>query len=175
MGDLKNAKLLGGIGAILTLVGVGFIGFILKLLAVKNIAEATGRGEIFSKYLWAAILAIIADLVLISVFIGSMGSLSESPEQVIGVMGFGGIIAIILLIVGVWFMKQSYDMIAEETGVGTFHTVAKLYIIGAILLIVIIGVFLILIAAILEIVAFFALPDSIEQESGPLSVQEEVY
>ncbi len=175
MGNLKNAKLLGGIGAILTLVGVGFIGFILKLLAVKNIAEATGRGEIFSKYLWAAILAIIADLVLISVFIGSMGSLSESPEQVIGVMGFGGIIAIILLIVGVWFMKQSYDMIAEETGVGTFHTVAKLYIIGAILLIVIIGVFLILIAAILEIVAFFTLPDSIEQESGPLSVQEEVY
>ena len=175
MGDLKNAKILGGIGAILTLVNLGFIGFILKLLAVKNIAEATGRGEIFSKYLWAAILAIIADLVLISAFIGSMGTLSESPEQVIGMIGFGGFIAIVLLIIGMWFMKQSYDMIAEETGVGTFRTVAKLYIIGAILLVVLIGAFLILIAAILEIVAFFSLPDSIEQESGPVSVQEEVY
>ncbi len=176
MGDLKSAKTLGGIGAILTLIGLGFIGFVLKLLAVKNIAEATGRGEIFSKYLWAAILAIIADLVLISVFIGSMGSMtSESPEQVIGMIGFGGVIAIILLIIGMWFMKQSYDMIAEETGVGTFHTVAKLYIIGAILLIVLVGAFLILIAAILEIVAFFALPDSVQQESGTISIQKEVY
>ncbi|MBP1912372.1 hypothetical protein [Thermococcus stetteri] len=51
MADLKNAKLLGGIGAILTVVGVGFIGFILKLLAVKNIAEATGREEIFTDLL----------------------------------------------------------------------------------------------------------------------------
>ncbi len=175
MADLKNAKLLGGIGAILTLVGVGFIGFILKLLAVKNIAEATGRGEIFSKYLWAAILAIIADLVLVSAFIGSMGTLTESPEEVIGMIGLGGLVAIVLLIAGMWLMKQSYDMIAEETGVGTFRTVAKLYIIGAILLIVIIGAFLILVAAILEIVAFFSLPDSIEQDSGPLPVQEGVY
>ena len=175
MADLKNAKLLGGIGAILTLVGVGFIGFILKLLAVKNIAEATGRGEIFSKYLWAAILAIIADLVLVSAFIGSMGTLTESPEEVIGMIGLGGLVAIVLLIAGMWLMKQSYDMIAEETGVGTFRTVAKLYIIGAILLIVIVGAFLILVAAILEIVAFFSLPDSIEQDSEPLPVQEGVY
>jgi len=175
MADLKNAKLLGGIGAILTLVGVGFIGFILKLLAVKNIAEATGRGEIFSKYLWAAILAIIADLVLVSAFIGSMGTLTESPEEVIGMIGLGGLVAIVLLIAGMWLMKQSYDLIAEETGVGTFRTVAKLYIIGAILLIVIVGAFLILVAAILEIVAFFSLPDSIEQDSEPLPVQEGVY
>ncbi len=172
MGDLKSAKTLGGIGAILTLVGLGFIGFILKLLAVKNIAEATGRGEIFSKYLWAAVLGVISDLVLILAFIGSMGSMtSESPEQVIGTIGIGGLFAVLLLILGMWFMKQSYDMISEETGVGTFHTAALLYIFGAILMIVVIGAFLILIAAILEIIAFFSLPDELEkpiEEPAPI-------
>ncbi|WP_167890519.1 DUF996 domain-containing protein [Thermococcus sp. 18S1] len=163
MGDLKNAKMMGGIGAILTVVGLGFIGFILKLLAVKNIAEATGRGEIFSKYLWAAILNILASLILVGTMFGSMLGASNSPEFGLGMLGAGGIIAVVLMIVGVWFMKQSYDMISEETGVGMFHTVALLYIIGAILMIVLIGGLLIVIAAILEIIAFFSLPDEISK------------
>lgn len=53
MGSLSNAKILGGVGAILSLVGLGFIGFILKLVAVKQISDATGNKEIFNKYLWA--------------------------------------------------------------------------------------------------------------------------
>ncbi|WP_168194725.1 DUF996 domain-containing protein [Thermococcus aciditolerans] len=163
MSDLKNAKMMGGIGAILTVVGLGFIGFILKLLAVKNIAEATDRDEIFSKYLWAAILNILASLILMGTMWGSMLGASKSPEFGLGMMGAGGIIAVVLMIVGVWFMKQSYDMISEETGVGMFHTVALLYIIGAILMLVLIGGLLIVIAAILEIIAFFSLPDEISK------------
>ncbi|AFL94465.1 hypothetical protein CL1_0253 [Thermococcus cleftensis] len=175
MTDLKNAKLLGGIGAILTVVGIGFIGFILKLLAVKNIAEATGREEIFSKYLWAAILAIIASLVWFGTIFGSIMGMNSSPEMGLGMMGIGGLVAALLMIAGMWFLKQSYDMISEETGVKTFHTVGLLYIVGAVLSIIVIGLLLIVVAAILEIIAFFSLPDSVEQESGPLEVPEEVY
>ncbi|NJD99257.1 DUF996 domain-containing protein [Thermococcus sp. LS1] len=158
MGELSNAKILGGVGALLGIVGLGFIGFILKLLAVKNISEATGNEEIFSKYLWAAILNIIAGLILFAAFLPMMGG-----HEKIGMasFGIGGIIAVVLMIVGVWFMKQSYDMIAEETGVGMFHTVALLYIAGAILLLIMIGALLIVIAAILEVVAFFSLPDEV--------------
>lgn len=164
MGDLKNAKIMGGIGAILTLVGLGFIGFILKLLAVKNIAEATGRDEIFNKYLWAAILNVVASLILVGTFFGSIISAASSLELGnLAMLGTGGIVAVVLMIVGVWFMKQSYDMISEETGVGMFRTVALLYILGAVLTIVLIGGLLILIAAVLEIVAFFSLPDEIER------------
>ncbi|NJE60870.1 DUF996 domain-containing protein [Thermococcus sp. 21S7] len=165
MAELKNAKLMGGIGALLTFLGLGFIGFVLKLFAVKNIAEATGREEIFSKYLWAAILNIVASLILVGTMWGSMlkMGMSESPEMGLGMLGIGGLVAVVLMIVGVWFMKQSYDMISQETGVGMFHTVALLYIIGAILMIVLIGGLLIVIAAILEIVAFFSLPDEISK------------
>jgi len=175
--ELKNAKLLGGIGAILTLVGLGFVGFILKLFAVKDIAEATGRGEIFSKYLWAAILNIIAALILVATIWGTMFAMgfSESPEGIIGAMGMGGIIAAIIMFIGVWFMKQSYDMISEETGVGTFHTTALLYLAGAILVPVGLGLVILLVAAVLEIVAFFSLPDEVAQtpeEQVPVSLEE---
>ena len=163
MSDLKNAKTLGGVGAILTVIGLGFVGFILKLIAVKNIAEATGREEIFSKYLWSAILAIIASLVWVATVWGSMFSMARSAEFGFGMLGIGGLVAAILMIGAAWFMKQSYDMISEETGVGTFHTVAMLYIVGAILMIILIGAFLVIIAAILEIVAFFYLPDRLER------------
>jgi len=161
--DLKNAKTLGGVGAILSFIpGLSVVGFILKLLAVKNIAEATGKGEIFSKYLWAAILWIVSSLILVGTMWGSMLGASKSPEMGFGMIGIGGIVAVLLMIAGVWFMKQSYDMIAEETGVKTFHTVALLYVAGAILALILIGGLLILIAAILEIVAYFSLPDELE-------------
>jgi uncharacterized membrane protein len=163
MADLKNAKILGGVGAILTLVNLGFIGFILKLLAVKNIAEATGRGEIFSKYLWAAILNILGSLIFVGTAWGAMLGSPKSPGFGFGMLSIGGLVAAILMIAGVWFMKQSYDMISEETGVGLFHTTALLYIFGAILLIVLVGAILIVIAAVLEIVAFFSLPDELER------------
>lgn len=153
------------LGAILSLVGLGFIGFILKLVAVKQISDATGNKEIFNKYLWAAILNIIAGIVLFGSFF--MPLMTGNLELGLGALGLGLIVAVILMIIGVIFMKQSYDMIAEETGVGTFKTVALLYIIGAVLMIILIGALLILIAAILEIVAFFSLPDEVPGRAQP--------
>jgi len=166
MSSLRNAKLLGGIGAILTLVDLGFIGFILKLLAVRDIANATDRHEIFEKYLWAAVLGAVSGLILFGTVVTSMLRASHSASLSLGTLGIGGAIAAILLIVSAWFMKQSYDMIAEETGVRTFHTVALLYLVGAVLLLVLIGALVIFVAAILEIVAFFSLPDELSRNGG---------
>ncbi len=164
MVELKDAKIWGGIGAILTVVGLGFIGFILKLIGVKKISDATGNEEIFSKYLWAAILAIIASVLILA------GLLSGH------ILGFSlmAVVGAIIMIVAAYFMKQSYDMIARETGVNMFSTVALLYIIGAVLTIIIIGALIIFIAAILEIVAFFSLPDSAPGRAEPAPAEEEV-
>ena len=164
MVELKDAKIWGGIGAILTVVGLGFIGFILKLIGVKKISDATGNEEIFSKYLWAAILAIIASVLI---FVGLLSG---------HILGFSlmAVVGAIIMIVAAYFMKQSYDMIARETGVNMFSTVALLYIIGAVLTIILIGALIIFIAAILEIVAFFSLPDSAPGRAGPAPAEEEV-
>ncbi len=168
MAELKDAKVWGGIGAILTLVGLGFVGFILKLVGVKRISDATGNEEIFSKYLWAAVLAIIASVLTLAAMLSGMFS-----GHILGI-GMVAVVAAIIMIVAAYFMKQSYDLVARETGVKMFSTVALLYIIGAILTVIMIGVFIILIAAILEIVAFFSLPDSTPESSASTPAEEEV-
>jgi len=170
MSELKDARIWGGVGAILTLVGLGLIGFVLKLIGVKKIADATGNDEIFKKYLYSAILAVVGSaLIAVSVFplvmTGNMYHNVYHTYTLIGLAGTTLIVSIVLLIVAFVFMIQSYKLIAEETGVKMFSTVAKLYIIGAVLLVVVVGVFILLIASILEVVAFFSLPDELPRPS----------
>ncbi|WP_148882455.1 DUF996 domain-containing protein [Thermococcus aciditolerans] len=168
MESLKNARTWGGIGAIFSLFYVTYlVGFVLKLFAVKNIAEATKKESIFKDYIWAALLNITASLILSWAFYDmwdKMADVIHDPEKVTELMsafGTWSLVAVIIMIIGVWFMKKSYDAIARETGVGTFHTAALFYLIGAILALLMVGYFFILVGALLEIMAFFALPEEL--------------
>jgi uncharacterized membrane protein len=68
--DLKTAKLMGGIGAILTLfilipvIGwlLGVAGLVLVLISIKTISDAAKEKGIFTNYLVAAILSFIGSL-----------------------------------------------------------------------------------------------------------------
>jgi len=71
--DLKTAKLMGGIGAILTLFMVipvigwllGVAGLVLILISVKTISDITKEHKIFTNYLVAAILSFVGSLALL--------------------------------------------------------------------------------------------------------------
>jgi len=69
------------------------------------------------------------------------------------------VIGWILLIVAALFLRKSFNSIAKHTKVGLFNTTGLIYLIGAATLIIFIGGFIILIAEIIQIVAFFSLPD----------------
>ncbi|WP_232461965.1 DUF996 domain-containing protein [Thermococcus siculi] len=146
------------------------IGFILKLFAVKEIAEVTKNARIFKDYIWAAILNIIAGLILSWAFYdmwAKIPDLVHTPEkldELISAFGMWTFIAVLIMIVGVWFMKKSYDAISRETGVKTFHTAALFYLIGAVLSLFLIGYFFILVGVFLEILAFFGLPEELPGE-----------
>jgi uncharacterized membrane protein len=71
------------------------------------------------------------------------------------------IVAWVFLILGTLYLRKSYNSIAEHTKVDLFKTTGLVYFIGAITLIVIIGIFILIIAKILEIVAFFTLPENL--------------
>jgi uncharacterized membrane protein len=71
------------------------------------------------------------------------------------------IVAWILLILGTLYLRKSYNSIAEHTKVDLFKTTGLVYFIGALTLIVIIGIFIIIVAKILEIVAYFSLPENL--------------
>ena len=192
MSNLSNAKIYGGIGALLMLIG-GFIpavggilpliGLILVFIAVKNIADEAKDESIFKNYLWYFIVSIIAMVAVFSIFIASFGAAGGfslldmmqmqggqniNPADLTSLVGnmMGGCLAAlvigwILMIVATLFLRKSFNSIAEHTEVKLFATTGLLFFVGAITLIILIGGFILLIAMILEIVAFFSLPETL--------------
>jgi uncharacterized membrane protein len=185
---LAQARTLGGVGSILVLLSVvpyvGFIlglaGFVMVLLAVKQISEAVKDREIFNNVLMAVILQIVGSAILAFVVIGGLLSTFMmaplgSPFDgfagpgmfdvgaalaVLGTLIVGLIVMWVILIVVARSLRKGYDGIATKTGTETFRSVGRWYYYGAWLAIVLVGFVLILIAAILQIVAFFSLPES---------------
>lgn len=180
--ELSRAKMLGGVGSILTLLlfvpdYVGavlvIIGWILILIAVKDISEAVQDRSIYNNALVSAILAIVGAVtfaVIVAAAVFALLGLGTFPTTA-GSMppaGFFGILAAALVglavvwiigIVGSYFLYKSFKGISAKMPVGLFGTGALLYFIGSILTIILVGFFLIFIAQILFVVAFFSIPD----------------
>ncbi|HDN51021.1 MAG TPA: DUF996 domain-containing protein [Thermoplasmatales archaeon] len=194
---MSNAKVFGGIGAILSLIGgaipgIGFVmpivGLVLLFVAVKYISEETRDDSIFRNYLFyfvCILIAIIAAAAIVFVTIGGLSFFTliseedfSGEEPSLGFLGalIGGIfialvIAWVLLIIGTMYLRRSYNHIADHTKVDLFRTTGTVYFIGAITLVILIGALILLIAKILEIIAFFSLPDTLpkvaESETPP--------
>lgn len=193
MSNLSNAKIVGGIGALLSLIGwlfstsfgfvVGIIGLIMVFIAIKYIADETKDKSIFDNYLYFFICSFIAIVAMAAIMIYSVFTtinifnieqfqdMAESITdfasfwETFGTLVTGCILALvigwILLIIGTLFLRKSFNSIAEHTKVGLFRTTGLVYFIGALTLIIIIGFLIILIAKIMEIIAFFSLPDTL--------------
>jgi uncharacterized membrane protein len=189
MTKLSEAKILGGIGAILSLLTViptigfivGLIGLVLIFIAVKYLADETKDHNIFQNYLMNFILQIIAGVAVIAIMLivfglsGGFSWITAVQQQNITDFSsfwnwFGGfiggcvvalIIAWVLLILGALYLRKSYDSIAAHTKVDLFKTTGLVYFIGAITIIIVIGIFIILVAKILEIVSYFSLPENL--------------
>ncbi len=194
---LSQAKSLGGVGSILILLGfvpsVGFIfglvGLVLVLLAVKQISDTVNDREIFNNVLMAVILQIVGFGILTFAVISGLFSIfaisptgqffdgfadpeALAPDAVLtflGVFALGLIAMWIVLIIAARFLRRGYERIATRTGTGMFGTVGRWYFYGSLLLIVLVGFIVLLIAQILQIVAFFSLPDSPPPQQSPWS------
>ncbi|BAA30425.1 DUF996 domain-containing protein [Pyrococcus horikoshii] len=188
--SLSNAKVYGGIGAILQLIGplvgstgviLSIVGLVLVFIAVKMISEETRDDRIFSLYLKGFISMLVGLVLFIAVVFATVGSAifrmtgkaMMSPAHMISLLIpilAGLVILWIAYIVGTYFQKKSFELITQYTGVDMFKTAGLIYFIGALLIIVAIGFLVIIIAAILEVVAFFSLPEEIkESEIAPVS------
>jgi uncharacterized membrane protein len=168
--------LIPGVGMLL-----GIIGFILVFIAVKYISDETKDKSIFNNFLYFFITAIIAIFVAIVILIitfieaGGITYIMElqnlayaDPAAVLNAIqpvlpGFIAALAAlwILLLISVIFLRKSYDKIGELTQVKWFNTTALLFLIGAATLIIVIGFIIIIIGMVLEIIAFFSLPDKL--------------
>lgn len=185
MSKLSEAKILGGIGALLMLLGGlavpgigGIIGLILIFIAVKYISEECKDKSIFDNYLLQFIYKIIAVVAVFVIFIISVGGFTfftiiESVDfsDFNTVWNFFApyilwwilalLIGWVFLIISTWYLKKSYYSIADHTKVKLFRTTGLVYFIGAITLIIGVGFIIIFIAQIMEIIAYLRLPEKL--------------
>jgi uncharacterized membrane protein len=184
---LSQAKAMGGVGSILLLLSfvpsvgfvLGIVGLVLVLIAVKQISDAVKDREIFNNVLMAVILQVVGFGILAFAVLGGLISMFAmapfgstfdgfgGPGLIFGgeVFFFGilivGLIAMwIVLIIAARFLRKGCERIAVTTKTEMFRTVGRWYFYGALLVIVFVGFIIILIAQILQIVAFFSLPES---------------
>ena len=191
MASLGQAKSLGGVGAILVLIGgfvgapggvLAIVGLILVLIAVKYIADVLADQTVFNNMIIAVVLSIIGLVALIVIVLSAFYSFigfrnfSFMPRTAppVGFVAFvtsiiiGAVIAWVFFLIASIFLKRSYETIGTRLGIGTFHTTGLLYLIGAALSIIGIGLIIVFIAEILQIVAFFSIPEQMPMGPQPM-------
>jgi uncharacterized membrane protein len=192
MASLTQAKNLGGVGAILTLLAIVpyagtvlvIVGWILVLVAVKNISDAVQDKSIFNNALIAVVLAIVGAVVggiVIGVnifrYLGAAGTHMPTTinSTTVSSASFTGLITgviaglsviWILGIIASYFLWRSFGTVSTKVNVGMFRTGGLLYFIGSILTIILVGFVLTFIAQILFIIAFFSLPETVPATVG---------
>jgi uncharacterized membrane protein len=193
MRNLSEAKVYGGIGALLMLVGIfipyggpiiSIIGLVFIFISVKAISEIVKDEDIYRNYLMHfifTILAIVSIIIIMVIAFGAAGGFSWITEitklqpgditdfnmfwDLFGDLIVGAIVALVvgwvLAIISALYLRKSYSKIAEHTKVSTFKTTGTVYFIGAITLIIGIGIIILFVAKIIEIIAFFSIPEKI--------------
>jgi uncharacterized membrane protein len=197
--NLKQIKILGGVGSILSLLGgmvpvVGFLlflsGFIMVLVAIFKIEKVFKEKGIFSKFLigylffWLFGFFLIV-LILWGSLIPEWGEKPEALLQFIPLFLFSGWV---LVIVGSYLIKKSYDKISSITKekkfalagffnfirpiswivvyfiFAHFGTTYDLDILGPLFQVIIVDFILSFVSQIFAILAFFSLPDELKRE-----------
>ena len=163
MGSLSSAKTLGGVGGILVFFPfLSLVGWILILLATKEISETVQDKSIFDDALLAAITAIIGAVVFVAFIVtGSIAGLFTFGFGFPRLPLFFGILGAfwVFTIISAVFLKRSYEKISQRLNVSAFATTGLLYLIGAALTIVFVGFLILLIALIFQVVAYFSIQD----------------
>jgi len=172
--NLKQIKLLGGIGSILSFLvfiphlglWIRLAGFILISIAIFNLEKETKSRGIFAKFIFGSLIS-VAIVLLVFVFlllgIGILAFMRAKGTALIIVVG-GLLLVWLLFILGNYLIKKSYDGIAQITKEKNFARAGSFYFLGAITSIILVGFVLNFVARILEILAFFSLPDELKRE-----------
>lgn len=186
MASLSRAKSLGEVGSIFVLLTVvpsvgwvlGIVGFILMLVAIRDISDAVADRSIYSNMLVAVGLAIAGIVVGALVVVGSvlrfvgLNGLNFGPNfnpstvpagdwmSLIGAVLAGLAVVWLVMLASAVYVRRSYGAISAKLKVGMFETAGLVYLIGAATTIILVGFLLLLVAQILVVVAFFSIEEN---------------
>ncbi|ASJ09005.1 hypothetical protein A3L11_07095 [Thermococcus siculi] len=186
--NLRSERNLGLIGSVLVLVG-GFLGIIpyigtflgtaslvgqvLILIALKGIGDKLGDDRPFRYYLYSIVVvigALIIAGIMALVGILTVPSFVDKGDWTglvgVGIISMALLLLLAAIILGIYFSIKAWRATYEITGVEEFDKVATWTKWGAITLIILVGVILLLVAAIYQIIAFANLPEEMESREG---------
>jgi uncharacterized membrane protein len=162
---------LPGMGGLLGILGLAFVGF-----ALKRIADTVHEPKIFANYLYALLASVVGIvvgvLVVVAAFLRLIGLENIANNDWAGwtptagqALGLGlallGGLAIMwgALILSAVFVRRAGDLVADRLNIPMFRTAGLVYLVGAALSVVLIGFLVIAIALLLFAVGFFTIPD----------------
>jgi uncharacterized membrane protein len=187
--NISTQKMLGGIGSILIAIGwvlswvsekdvllsiVGLAGLVLWLISLYQLSNMLKKSDIFRKALIGSLFQ-IAGIVMAILFGAIAGAILGAVlyflggDRIVDILGYavGFIIGFIVTypfnVIGSYFYKQAYDILALAAAQNLFKTAGLLIFIGAITAILFgLGLLLMFVGYIVLAVAFFTAPNEVE-------------
>jgi uncharacterized membrane protein len=156
---------------------LGIVGFVLMLVAIKNISDVVADRSIFNNMLVAVGLAIAGIVTVTLVVVGSvlrfvgMNAFNFGPDfnpatvpagDWIGLIGSVvlGLCAVwVMMLISAIYVRRSYRSISHKLGVNMFKTAGLMYLIGAATTILLVGFLLLFVAQILVVAAFLSIEE----------------
>ena len=196
---LESSKTLGGVGALLVVIGflavfgvpygglLSLIGAIITLIALKGMADNYNEMGIFNNALYGIIIIIIGVVVAVAIaFIAIFSAISgldwtnsaalqayftdlNNIYALIGPIIGALVVLFIFMVAAAVFFRKSLTTLAMKSGEKIFDTAGLLWLIGAVLTIILVGIIIIWIAWILIAVGFFSIKTTAAQPQPPPS------
>jgi len=196
----ESSKNMGGIGAILLVVGtfipffagiygwiIDLIGVILLFIGLKGFSDYYKDSRIFNNALYSLVIIIIGGVitavVIVTAALNLLKALGIDLNNLTGAQQImtnitwdtvapyaaqillGLVLFVVFIVVSAFFLRRSLNGLSEKTSVHLFATAGLLFLIGAFLTIVVIGLALIWIAILLMAIAFFQIPSQPPQQT----------
>ena len=168
---------------------IALVGLILVLISVKGFSDYFKDSSIFNNVLYAIVIVIVGAVVAgvfvataaigllsaIGITIGNLYDLGMTQRLMqnvnintilpyITTILLGLVLLFVVAIVAAIFVRRSMTSLSEKTRVHLFATTGLLFLIGAILIIVLIGFILLWVSLLLLAVSFFTIPSQLSQQ-----------
>jgi uncharacterized membrane protein len=204
----ESSKNMGGIGAILLVVGtlvpffagiygwiIDLIGVILLFIGLKGFSDYYKDSRIFNNALYSlvitiiggvitAVLVVVAALNLLKALGIDLSNLTNAQQIMTNITWdtvapyvtqilLSFVLFVVFIVVSAFFLRRSLNGLSQKTTVHLFATAGLLFLIGAFLTIIIIGLALMWIAMLLLAIAFFQIPSQpAQQTTAPPPAQQ---
>jgi len=180
--DIKNVKVIGGIGVILPFLGfvpyLGFIfligGSVLQIIAFYQLGNLVNK-DIFKKWIIGYLISIssIIFALIIGILFGGLSFFLKRDNLSYG-LSFGVFVGIAITFLLFWigtiiasnFYKKSYILVGEYFNLDLFKMAGDFLFWGAISSIILVGFILMFVSNILLACGFFSLPSTLEKKNA---------